>query len=1081
MASQGHQMFGFGVVISLRSRAVQNTNIGLYDALDADGNPISQFRWYLSDYGSLSTPAIGTDYNFSLLAADAIGSIRSAVDLRRGGNIEEISGTEIRVDNTGDYTVASPPLIHALDVGDIQINGCSATVYAVDEDGHQSPTYTGICAYPTWDETSMRIPIEPAINDTPLTTLIEAATYPDAPESSLGEAVPLVYGDVRYAMGLCDAKKVENVVSGTEILLKKSDSVWIKAVESSTSGDMMKITAVDGMSFDGTKAINVIRCKFAKSALWYVSFDQGANWSLILGATALDFDCETAGVSIYCKIADGDGSGQIRKVKRIDNPDLGTGSPTADLNWIELTFYDCLADDVAVSGDGQSWALVYYANTTHVFSTGNVRGFLADDMTTVLSDGVIPSSFDDGRRVPVSVAAGKQLIIRDFDPDYYKITAGDFTITDTTEVGGNSRLAQYSKTQEDDGLAYSAVSYVEPVIRHPDYSVADALTEWCNFAAGFTSNTRYQDLDYKYTDNAGHYRGGMGASISSTGTWDPDRVNTHNFNTESVISTSNVFTTPYDTNDVCLVEIDLPDIVDIPINFDTMTILINAASHSSALAVNGEDYDQAIFLMWKEFDDTPHICSPVKNIVAQEESADTTLRNDFDLFYTSNKPDTSGKFYFPSDPFYLANARDYVQPGILAFEITGINYDNYRKIRKLCLFFGNSSYSALSANRTVDFTNELKTLCIAFVKGTSTEKIYNHFSGRIRVAGETWGSRRSASSLISGPVEIAESICRDGGETVSTVNDEGGFNYSGVYLARLISEFDLCRQISSIDDARVDTMKKAIASDVFACLYSGKIGESAGKSLMSDIVTPYGEIVPTPPVTCMDITLADVVGDISEVSESSIEDIFCEPSISYQFDAGSGSYRQTLSVTHSDADTFDESYVVDTSGEVNTLAKTYLWELSHALYLYFRQINPAPSEISESPWIGTAESAYNKMVRWLAWQGAVNNQAGQFVVTPRRRLSFSIPYFLGRDLDLCCHVGINFPHHTQGVLREALVESVDHNIMEQITTVQVSVYPMPVAEQDTTKDTYDEGSGDAWKDTYTEDTENEIKDTFENV
>ncbi len=102
-------VYVWGVRIYLDGSYTDDADIGL------DG---SQLRW-------IEVPVSGSTVSWTsgiLLSEGAIGNLLLTSDLRWGGAVEDVGGTAIRVDNTGDYASgAGDPLSKRLAAAGIQL------------------------------------------------------------------------------------------------------------------------------------------------------------------------------------------------------------------------------------------------------------------------------------------------------------------------------------------------------------------------------------------------------------------------------------------------------------------------------------------------------------------------------------------------------------------------------------------------------------------------------------------------------------------------------------------------------------------------------------------------------------------------------------------------------------------------------------------------------------------------------------------------------------------------------------------------------------------------------------------------
>ena len=1070
-----HTQVNFGVIIYIDGNYTENTNIGLFHTSDT-----------LASMILCAAPDAGGNFASGILMENGIDPIEKSIDLRYGGNTEEISGTQIVLNNTGDYAAAGDTLSKYFYDEGIKIQGCKCDIFEfsiIDATYVYNLLFSGICQNPTWNETEYIIPIEPHVNETSVSSVIDSVTYPYAPDDSIGKLVPVVFGNVENARGILVSKHEIGVteILQDSIILKKDDTHYFRGTAGgfgSTygwSGKAMKIVGKDGASSDGLSAINIINCKFAIEGLWSTSSDGEAPWVIPVVPTTMEIVyAETSLMTM--RVLDGLGNGQIRKVKRIYIDDIQDGA--ADLNILNIELFEALSEDISIVAANNSWATLYGSEIKYSFSDGVNIGFLNDSLLVDTSP-IIPSSFDSGSRALTDVAVSKMLISNSFDPNYFKLTDGDFSV-----YSDNNSLRQDSKSLDNESLSYQALSTIIPDIEFPTDSFATIDNDWF-YPIICASSWFGAGLSDTY-ESAGHYFGtdndALSFITSVVGSNDETKVNT-----KVLADSSNILTTwtkDQDTTfyDTYICKIVMPPKSIIPNNFDK--ILISARivftyyNHNSGVGLNLANLTG---FFWKEFDRVAHAIGTPKNISSGNPYTVFSFHNLHDRFYIPPENVSSGIYYYPQTEYLIARlSNTLIIPGQLLYEIDDVDYDSYEKIKEMCFISSSIISGGFETMTGIEISVEIGDLSLSFLKNTSTKTIYNNFGGIARAVDETWNTRRTEETIVSGPIEILEKISLDTGDSVDQSNVEGGFYYAGDYLAEALTDFDgkICRQINDFDASKVSDIRKTICADTFLAHYTtpptGFFSTTNGRACVSDIICPYYENGAT---VAASFDIADVIGDISPINENSIENVFCEPQISYKFDYGKDDFSEILSVTNSDKATYNAAYVIDTSGTITESDKESLWDQSRALYLHYKQVNTPPSELVETFWISDPAAALAKMNRWYKWMGCYTADAS-IDVSPRSRIRFSVAYADGKSLRLCNHINIDFPSHTFGVSREALIDKISIDINSAIVTLECSLYPEQPVQQFAIKDTFNTGVLPSWKDTLTETALNEIKDTF---
>jgi hypothetical protein len=178
------------------------------------------------------------------------------------------------------------------------------------------------------------------------------------------------------------------------------------------------------------------------------------------------------------------------------------------------------------------------------------------------------------------------------------------------------------------------------------------------------------------------------------------------------------------------------------------------------------------------------------------------------------------------------------------------------------------------------------------------------------------------------------------------------------------------------------------------CTYIDKDGYECIKQLQKEDVSE-------------DITLADIVGEVSEVIEPKSSDIFCEPIVNYEYDCGRGAFNKQLKITNITASAWQSSYTPgfeDADGQV-------FWDLCKRLYLQFGTVEKVPSDFSDKKMISTYADALfylNYKLWWLS----------------KKRISITIKYSKGKDYHFAKHVNLKLPHQTDDIYSEAVIERI---------------------------------------------------------
>jgi hypothetical protein len=153
------------------------------------------------------------------------------------------------------------------------------------------------------------------------------------------------------------------------------------------------------------------------------------------------------------------------------------------------------------------------------------------------------------------------------------------------------------------------------------------------------------------------------------------------------------------------------------------------------------------------------------------------------------------------------------------------------------------------------------------------------------------------------------------------------------------------------------------------------------------------------------------------VEEPKIENIFCEPIVNYNWDAGAEKFNSQLKVTNTDANAWSAAYTPGfTAGDGETI-----WGYCHALRQLYRDIEPCPPDFSDQSMLTLYADAVAYLTAKLFWM-------------ENKRIAFSVNYAKGEDYHFAQHVMLTLPHQTDGDPVECVIERVkkdkNNNLVE---------------------------------------------------
>jgi len=345
-----------------------------------------------------------------------------------------------------------------------------------------------------------------------------------------------------------------------------------------------------------------------------------------------------------------------------------------------------------------------------------------------------------------------------------------------------------------------------------------------------------------------------------------------------------------------------------------------------------------------------------------------------------------------------------ISSGYSTWEIDKTDYNNYEQL--LFFWYASLGWSG-SGVSTRNF--KMRELAILFYKSLNFDNLYSQLGGRTR--NDAWGRGMVASDLLTHPRDVMEMICRlQAYPDTSKVPTNGwGSYYADFPLIRTsgIGGFDddpvemqqidslcLARQITSVSDSSTDSLKLELCREISCANFTDQDGNECFIRLVKPISNP------TTTITLFDITDRAKI----DVKDLMPNEIFCEPVMKYGYDYASKEYREQIAVTNSSAISYVTGYVTGCSS--NAVAEE-IWDLAHALWLKCRQLNEAPSSLTDLKWAdGTGTTgrdiAERRLLDWLSWQG------NKFVTIP-------LHYNMVKDWELCQVFDLSLPNINEGI------------------------------------------------------------------
>jgi hypothetical protein len=307
---------------------------------------------------------------------------------------------------------------------------------------------------------------------------------------------------------------------------------------------------------------------------------------------------------------------------------------------------------------------------------------------------------------------------------------------------------------------------------------------------------------------------------------------------------------------------------------------------------------------------------------------------------------------------------------------------------------------------------------IGYAIHVADENLYYYWSG------SAWAvTRKNSGALIESPLDVMEHALRLGNWSELGITKDWGHEYSPGALIKTSGDgsFDdatladpkavrVARQITDEGNAWNDSVVKSICNDFYLVSYQDETGK--------ECVSYLQEL--TYPATV--ITLGEIIGDIGDMIEPSISDVFVEPKLRYAYDIGSQKYLGVIDITRVAETAWNSAFtpgLLDVDGEP-------LWNKCHALWLKYRQMEPCDSSLMDQRWIYRYEDAVWKLNCMVDWMD-------------KKRTSFSVSYGIGKSWHVGTHIKIRLPHQTADIAVEVVIERVKKKKNKNSVDVQVII------------------------------------------
>jgi len=1081
-----HDNLEFGIRISTNDTFIANnsmdsdtsTSIGLYEVPGAN----DEFRWSTSLVNFTTDP-----WRAGPIVRGSISRISLSCDMRRGGNTNSFGGFSVDLDNTVLFW-------KTLEDNDIYLEGMAAELIEFDtENETQTVIYRGIVSFVSFSETeyNIRINIPNDKRKANISTVVSNETSPTATVEETGTTIPVAYGTVdRSAFIRTEEEKsiVDLTVLGSDltpndqkslpVIEYLGDTIYVRVGLTTTIADTAAFTAALGLDLTDSHYVYVVsgggqgQYRKIESIEWrpdrvpsqfnpqapdllnyrdypvlkiefdtYASADLVSEWFASLDdnswvqlvSVGLSFDGETAQTAGFT-----DASGNIIT----DDITIYNSETDLRLDYNPITgeLYDRVLAGEARYVPLPSYGVTLDASSDNTRITIDPR-YIEKDISTIVSYGniEIQGGFIEDDVSDLSLwcqPAGEE-------DDGFR----EFLLADGLQKNGKGLYTRNGQGN------------TSPSVTVPPYSSIDSTPTTADL--NLIKDRKWSTyLKWSQTQSSVANLGGTNRPVYAIHALEFDfpyeTLRDLDYDSLSLNIAADAFTTGN--------TLYAPGSPGFSGRIGTIDMVVRAKSFWGGVRRIYEDLGQDIdsrqgdnyytFINGKP----AHWC--YNNNVSTQGDYSGGLFNNFLEEYWTGGDIPQGESYSDNDqdfyddvPVYISSVGDGaagIRRGIKNMEIPG-GKDEHATIRKLGIFF--IVQIATGSGTGLPFDLNIRQVSLTARSATRLNPvIYFPFQGRTD----------ESESLIDNPISFLEDICyrqnwselnvappsggwgkgRTASALIKNDGEQGAFNFPGYAYERSLK---LRNVITEESKAYTDKLKKKVCEQFFLASYQTNDGYDAIDSIVNPL-TDYDSAYTT-------ITLDEIIGKISPVTPNDYKDIFCEPTIYYDYNVATRKYDKNMQVNNVDQSTFDPSYVTGTG--LSDGYKEDLWNLARGLFLKYKIINEAPKQRTELDLIYRDEEAGYYLYNWLYWQN-------------RKRIRFDIPYGLGRDWHISKRFKLSLPHQTAGQELYCIVEKISKDIPTDFNrnrvNVQAVIYNAADTERYFIQDTY-EGSTD-WTDTY---------------
>lgn len=228
----------------------------------------------------------------------------------------------------------------------------------------------------------------------------------------------------------------------------------------------------------------------------------------------------------------------------------------------------------------------------------------------------------------------------------------------------------------------------------------------------------------------------------------------------------------------------------------------------------------------------------------------------------------------------------------------------------------------------------------------------------------------------------------------SLIQISGDGSYNSTDLAEY-STLKIARQIDDYDKSWTDSIAQEICERFYLVAYYDDVGYECIKPLLTK----------TSPAES--ISFSDVIGEVGDMIEPKMQDIYCMPIFNYAYDYALQKFTKQIKVESVWEDTYSTAY---TPG-LDATDGLAIWTTCKALWNKTRQIEPMPTHLTENYWVADYDTAV-----WCLEK--------QLQLMDIKRCSLAVGYIKGRGWTVGTHFMLQLSHETNGNSVECVVEDI---------------------------------------------------------